>query len=151
MGCTPISVSLEVNPSKLRKIIFDLDKICNDNNTVEWKLHFDLQERDTPNEDFLLWSLDVDINKETSLAEATAQPASMKISEARLISPDTAKATLDGTATQDEAKQTALWMWSPAGIQHHLLLTSRSYASRLCGLLQLWPLHVSPLRYRRNV
>jgi len=110
MGCTPISVSLEVNPSKLRKIIFDLDKICNDNNTVEWKLHFDLQERDTPNEDFLsLVKLDVDINKENhQLAEATAQHGLDEDQRSQAdIAADTAKATLDGTATQDEAKQAA--------------------------------------------
>ncbi len=110
MGCTPISVSLEVNPSKLRKIIFDLDKICNDNNTVEWKLHFDLQERDTPNEDFLsLVKLDVDINKENhQLAEATAQHGLDEDQRSQAdIAADTAKATLDGTATQDDAKQAA--------------------------------------------
>jgi hypothetical protein len=110
MGCTPISVSLEVNPSKLRKIIFDLDKICNDNNTVEWKLHFDLQERDTPNEDFLsLVKLDVDINKENhQLAEATAQHGLDEDQRSQAdIAADTAKATLNGTATQDDAKQAA--------------------------------------------
>jgi len=110
MGCTPISVSLEVNPSKLRKIIFGLDKICNDDNTVEWKLHFDLQERDTPNEDFLsLVKLDVDINKENhQLAQATAQHGLDEDQRSQAdIAADTAKATLDGTATQDEAKQAA--------------------------------------------
>jgi hypothetical protein len=110
MGCTPISVSLEVNPNKLRKIVFDLDKICNDDDTVEWKLHFDLQERSDPNEDFLsLVKLDVDINKQNHLlAEATAKHGLDEDQRSQAeIAGDTAKAVLAGTATGDEAKDAA--------------------------------------------
>ena len=75
MGCTPISVSLEVNPTELRKIVFDLDKLCNNDGTAEWKLHFDLQERSNASQAFRsVVKLDVDINKENHpLAEATAK------------------------------------------------------------------------------
>jgi hypothetical protein len=110
MSCKPISVSLEVNPSKLRKIVFDLDKICNDDDTVEWKLHFDLQERSDPSDSFLsLVKLDVDINKENhALAEATAKnglDADQRSQAA--VAGDTAKAFLEGTATREDAEDDA--------------------------------------------
>ena len=110
MGCTPISVSLEVNPSNLRKIIFDLDKLCNNDGTVEWKLHFDLQERSDASQDFLsLVKLDVDINDENHpLAEATAQHGLDEDQRSQAaVAGDTAKATLDGSATKAEAEQDA--------------------------------------------
>ena len=110
MSCKPISVSLEVNPSKLRKIVFDLDKICNDDDTVEWKLHFDLQERSDPSDSFLsLVKLDVDINKENhALAEATAKnglDADQRSQAA--VAGDTAKAFLEGKATREDAEDDA--------------------------------------------
>jgi hypothetical protein len=75
MSCESISIGLEVNPSDLRRINFDLDKICNDDDNPEWKLHFELKERDDAAKDFRsIVKLDVDINKEHhSLAEATAK------------------------------------------------------------------------------
>ena len=110
MGCTPISVSLEVNPSELRKIVFDLDKICNNDGTAEWKLHFDLQERSDPSKAFLsLVKLDVDINKENHpLAQATADhglDASQRSQAA--VAADTAKAFKQGQATAEDAKTDA--------------------------------------------
>ena len=110
MACTPVSVSLEVNPSDLRKIIFDLDKSCNNDGTVEWKLHFDLQERKTSSDSFLsLVKLDVDINDENhAQAEATAKNGLDEDQRAQAqVAADTAKATLTGDATQDDAKQDA--------------------------------------------
>jgi len=75
MSCESVSVGLEVNPNDLRRINFDLDKICNDDNTAEWKLHFELRERDDAAKDFRsVVKLNVDINKENhSLAAATAK------------------------------------------------------------------------------
>ena len=110
MGCTPISVSLEVNPTDLRKIIFDLDKLCNNDGSEEWKLHFDLQERADTTQDFAsLVKLDVDINNENhALAEATAQHGLDADQRAQAhVAGDTAKATLTGGATLDDAKQDA--------------------------------------------
>ena len=110
MGCTPVSVSLEVNPSELRKIVFDLDKSCNNDGTVEWRLHFDLQERKNATDEFLsLVKLDVDINNENhALAEATAQHGLDEDQRAQAhVAADTAKALHDGTATPEEAKQDA--------------------------------------------
>jgi len=110
VGCTPVSVSLEVNPSDLRKIIFDLDKLCNDDGTVEWKLHFDLQERKEASEAFLsLVKLDVDINHENhQLAEATAKHGLDEDQRAQAdVAADAAKALQEGTATQAEAEEQA--------------------------------------------
>jgi len=110
MGCTPVSVSLEVNPSDLRKIVLDLDKICNNDGTAEWKLHFDLEERSDPSQDFLsLVKLDVDINDENHpLAAATAQFGLDDDQRAQAqVAADTAKATLTGDATADDAAQDA--------------------------------------------
>ena len=75
MSCESVSIGLEVNPNDLRRINFDLDKICNDDDTAEWKLHFELRERDDAAKDFRsVVKLDVDINKEHhSLAAATAK------------------------------------------------------------------------------
>src|SRR5437879_4818811 len=98
MGCTPISVSLEVNPSDLRKIIFNLDKLCNDDGTAEWKLHFDLQERSDKGQEFRsLVKLDVDINKENhQFAEATAKHGLDEDQRSQAdVAADTAKALKD--------------------------------------------------------
>ena len=110
MGCTPISVSLEVDPSELRKIIFSLDKLCNDDGTAEWKLHFELQERDDATKDFRnVIKLDVDVNKENHpQAEATAKHGLDEDQRGQAaIAGDTAKAAAAGTATKEDAKQDA--------------------------------------------
>jgi hypothetical protein len=75
MSCESVSIGLEVNPSDLRRINFDLDKICNGDNTAEWKMHFELRERDDAAADFRsVVKLNVDINqKNHALAEATAK------------------------------------------------------------------------------
>ena len=75
MSCKPISVTLEVDPSDIQKIVFGLDKSCNDDDTAEWKLHFELLERaDFTKEFATVVKLDVDINKENHpQAEATAK------------------------------------------------------------------------------
>jgi hypothetical protein len=110
MGCTPVSVSLEVNPNDLRKIVFGLDKLCNDDGTVEWKLHFDLQERKDASQDFLsLVKLDVDVNHENhQLAEATAKHGLDEDQRSQAaVAGDVAKAFQRGDATQDDAEQQA--------------------------------------------
>ncbi len=110
MACTPVSVSLEVNPSALRKILFDLDKICNDDNTVEWKLHFDLQERDDPNGSFRsLVKLDVDVNKEDhDKAAATAHHGLDEGQRAQAqVAGDTAKDFSQRIASKQDAEDDA--------------------------------------------
>lgn len=109
MACKPISVSLEVNPSPDRKIILQLDKLCNPDDTAEWKLHFDLQEKNSAGAMVSIVKLDVDINKEDHpAAEATAShglDASQRGQAA--IAGDTAKAFKLGTASEDDAKEDA--------------------------------------------
>jgi len=110
MACTPVSVSLEVNPSALRKIIFELDKICNNNNTVEWKLHFDLQERSDPNGTFTsLVKLDVDVNKDDHAnAAATAEHGLDENQRAQaIVAGDTAKDFSQNLASEQDAKDDA--------------------------------------------
>ena len=87
-----------------------LDKICNDDDTVEWKLHFDLQERSDPNENLLsLVKLDVNINEENhALAEATARYGldAAQYSQAA-VAGATAKAFTEGSATIEDAEDDA--------------------------------------------
>src|SRR5437016_1535770 len=110
MGCTPISVSLEVNPTELRKIVFDLDKICNNDGTAEWKLHFDLQERSDASKTFRsIVKLDVDINKQNNqLAEATAKNGLDENQRSQAaVAGDTAKAFQQNQATKEDAQEDA--------------------------------------------
>jgi hypothetical protein len=110
MSCTPISVSLEVNPTELRKIVFDLDKICNNDGTAEWKLHFDLQERSDASKTFRsLVKLDVDINKQNNqLAEATAKNGLDENQRSQAaVAGDTAKAFQQKQATKEDAQEDA--------------------------------------------
>ena len=110
MSCTPVSVGLEVNPNELRKIIFNLDKLCNDDGTAEWKLHFELQERADASKEFgSVVKLDVDINKENhQLAEATAKHGLDEDQRGQAdAAADTAKALQAGQASEEEAKQAA--------------------------------------------
>jgi hypothetical protein len=110
MGCTPLSVSLEVDPTELRKIVIKLDKFCISDGTVEWKMQFDLTERKDTSQDYrTLVSLAVDINpQDHRLAAATAENGLDHDQRAQAhVAGDTAKATLDGSATQEEAKQDA--------------------------------------------
>ena len=110
MGCTPISVSLEVNPSDLRKIIINLDKFCISDGTVEWRMKFELQERSDASQDFrALVNLAVDINPtDHRLAAATAEHGLDEDQRSQAhVAGDTAKATLEGDATEEDAKQDA--------------------------------------------
>jgi hypothetical protein len=46
MGCTPVDVEIEViTPDQKRKIIFGLVKLCNDDQSVTWKINFELDEK----------------------------------------------------------------------------------------------------------
>jgi hypothetical protein len=46
MGCTPVDVEIEViTPDQKRKIIFGLVKLCNDDESVTWKINFELDEK----------------------------------------------------------------------------------------------------------
>jgi len=71
MPCTPLSVNLEVDPDPQQKILFGLNKICNNDNTVQWTLHFELLQG---NPLATVVKLDVAITKDYHpQAEATAR------------------------------------------------------------------------------
>ena len=75
MPCTPISVALDVEPpSQSTEVIFQLDKICNDDGTAEWKLHFELKKQNASGTLVTVVKADVDINNQDhAKAAATAK------------------------------------------------------------------------------
>jgi hypothetical protein len=90
--------------------VFNLDKICNDDGTAEWKLHFDLQERSDASKSFRsIVKLDVDINKENHpLAAATAKNGLDEDQRGQAaVAGDTAKALQQGLATKEDAQDDA--------------------------------------------
>jgi hypothetical protein len=110
MACTPLSVGLEVNPSQLRKILFNLDKLCNSDGSAQWKLHFELQERTDATQAYLsIIKLDVAITQENhQLAEATAKNGMDEDQRGQAdAAADVAKAASQGQASPDDAKQAA--------------------------------------------
>jgi hypothetical protein len=110
MPCEPISVALEVDPpSGDTEIIFQLDKICNADDTVEWKLHFELQNKGTDGTFAPIVKLDIDINNEDHpAAAATAKHGLDDPQRAQAdIAGQTALAVKTGEATKDDAEQEA--------------------------------------------
>ena len=109
MQSTPVTVSLEVRLSNNRLVVLELDKTCNFDNTAEWKLHFELQEKDSTGAMASIVKLDVDINKrDHPAADATAAnglDASQRAQAA--IAADTAKAVAEGSATKSDLAQDA--------------------------------------------
>ena len=103
MPCKPLSVSLEVDPNPQQKIVFGLDKTCNNFDEAKWKLHFELQEG---NPLATVVKLDVEIDPENHpQAEATAAHGLDDNQRgAARIAAATAK---DPLATDDDKKQAA--------------------------------------------
>jgi hypothetical protein len=44
MACSPLSVTLEVDPSTAQRILLTLDKTCDPDDQATWKLSFELME-----------------------------------------------------------------------------------------------------------
>ena len=110
MACRPISVSLEVDPpSGDTEIVFQLDKICNPDDTAEWKLHFELKEKNAARTLSPVVTLDIDINHEDHpTAAATAKHGLDDDQRAQAaIAGQVALATQTREATQDDAQQQA--------------------------------------------
>ena len=103
MPCKPLSVSLEVDPNPHQKIVFGLDKTCNNFDEATWKLHFELQEG---NPLATVVKLDVEIDPENHpQAEATAAHGLDDSQRgAARIAAATAK---DPLASEDDKKQSA--------------------------------------------
>jgi hypothetical protein len=75
MGCRPIHLSLEVDPSKTEKIVFTLDCTCDANNAATWKMTFQLQEG-SPLATVVNFSLEIDPVNHPQ-AQATADAGSL--------------------------------------------------------------------------
>jgi hypothetical protein len=103
MPCKPISVSLEVDPSSMQKIIFSLDKSCDANDEATWKMDFELQEG---NPLATVVKLDVEIDPENHpQAEATAAKGlDANQRAAATVAAATAK---DPNVSDDDKKQAA--------------------------------------------
>jgi len=108
MACKDISVALEIDPpSDDTEIDFQLDKICNPDDTAEWKLHFELQQKNAAGTLAPVVKFDIDINHEDHLAAAaTAQHGLDDDQRAQAaIAGQTALAVTTGDATEDDAQQ----------------------------------------------
>jgi hypothetical protein len=110
MACKPISVALDVEPpSQSTEVIFQLDKICNDDDTVEWKLHFELKKQNAAGTLISVVKVDVDINKEDH--PAAAATAKHGMDDNQLAQADATNQTaLDkdaGKATDADVKDQA--------------------------------------------
>jgi hypothetical protein len=73
MSCRPIHLSLEVDPSKIEKIVFTLDCTCDANDQATWKMTFQLQEG-SPLATVVNFSLEIDpLNHPQAQATAAAR------------------------------------------------------------------------------
>ncbi|HWF09929.1 MAG TPA: hypothetical protein VG297_15785 [Bryobacteraceae bacterium] len=105
-NCEPISVALQVDPpSGDSEIVFQLDKICNNDDTAEWKMHFELKQKNAQGTLAPVVTLDIDINKEDHpAAEATAANG---LDEDQRAQAQIAGVTSLGTTTGDATKEDA--------------------------------------------
>jgi len=112
MGCTPLSVDLEVHThDQLRKILFGLKKACNNDGTETWTIDFEVDERASITATFdLLVKLDVSISKEFhAAAQATAAAKGLDAAQTAqaLIAGQTAKDFKNGDAEEQDVKDDA--------------------------------------------
>lgn len=112
MGCSPLSVDLEVHtPDQLRKILFGLQRACNNDNTETWTIRFEVDERANTAADFdLLVKLNVTVSKAFhAAAEATAQAQGLNASQTAqaLVAGQTAVDFKNGQATETDVREDA--------------------------------------------
>jgi hypothetical protein len=109
-NCVPISIALEVDPpSGDTQIVFQLDKICNSDDTAEWKMHFELQQKNAQGTLAPVVKLDIDINKEDKAAAAATAAHGLDDNQRAQaqIAGQTALAVTTNDATVDDAKAQA--------------------------------------------
>jgi hypothetical protein len=97
-------------PDRLRRVIFGLEKDSQDD-TVIWKINFQLFERENKADDFgdAIVTLDVEVDEALhSKAEKAAQNGLTPGQSAHAVGPaaDDAKAASEGEIEQEEADQT---------------------------------------------
>ena len=108
MACKALSVSLDVAPpSGDTEVSLQLSKICNPDNTVEWKLHFELKMKNDAGTLVTVVMLDVDINHEDQpAAQATANNGMDANQRAQAdVAAQTALLKTQGDATDDDVQQ----------------------------------------------
>jgi len=106
-----IKVKFELNSKNgLRRVIFGLEKDM-DGDEIDWKIHFELFERDKKSDPYTdpLVSLDVEVDTKLHVkAETTAHDGLTPPQAAHALGPaaDDAKGTTTGEVDKDDAKDT---------------------------------------------
>ena len=112
MPCTPLSVDLEVHtPDQLRKILFGLERTCNNDGTETWAINFEVDERTNTSATWdLLVKLNVKVSKAyNKAAEVTANSRSLDATQTAqaLVAGQTARDFRNGQATETDVKEDA--------------------------------------------
>jgi hypothetical protein len=105
--CKPISVSFQVlTGDQLKQIIFGLNKGCNPDDTSFWTIHFELQERATTSDTFVVRvKLDISVAQQNqSGAQTTANNGLNSAQTDHLLGPGQSAAQLQssGAITEDQ-------------------------------------------------
>jgi hypothetical protein len=107
MPCEDLSVDLQLDPpSGDCEVDLTLNKICNHDDTAEWKLHFEFEQKDATGNLQPVVKLDVDINHEDSdTAQSTANNGMDANQRAQAdVANQTALLKAKGQATDDDVK-----------------------------------------------
>lgn len=105
--CEPFTIDLQVDPpSGDTELDFTLEKICNDDGSVGWELHFELDEKDNTGTLKPVVKLDIDVNDEDKdKAAATAKHGLDENQRAQAnVTAQTADSVRTGDATQDDVQ-----------------------------------------------
>jgi hypothetical protein len=108
MPCQDLSIDLKLDPPNGDcEVELILNKICNPDETVEWKLHFSFQKKDDSGTLKPVVTLDVDINhQDHPVAQATANNGMDANQRAQAdLANQTALLKDQGQATADDVKQ----------------------------------------------
>jgi hypothetical protein len=106
--CEPFTIDLEVDPpSGDTQLDFTLEKICNNNGTVGWKLHFELDEKGSNGKLNPVVKLDIDVNDEDSNKAAATAKNGLDDNQRQqaAVTAQTANSVRTGDATQDDVNQ----------------------------------------------
>ena len=107
-NCEDLSVDLKLDPpSGDCEVELILNKICNADDTAEWRLHFDFQQKDATGKLQPVVTLDIDVNHEDHpAAQATANNGMDANQRAQAdVTNQTATLKAQGAATEGDVKQ----------------------------------------------
>jgi hypothetical protein len=106
--CQPFTIDLGVNPpSGDTQLDFTLEKSCNDDGTVGWKLHFELDEKASDGTMKPVVKLDIDVNDQDQYKAAATAKNGLDDDQRQQadITAQTANSVRTGDASQDDVKQ----------------------------------------------